>query len=47
MEFCQGGELYLHLRKQGKFNEDEVRFYLSEVVLALQYLHETLNIIHR
>ena len=47
MDFCQGGELFLKLKRVGKFSEDAVRFYASEVILALQYLHEKLDIIHR
>ena len=47
MEYCPGGELFKHLRRKGKFDEDAVRFYAAEVVLALQYLHENLNIIYR
>lgn len=46
MPFMQGGELYHHLKRRGKFTEKEyspvtVRacFYSSQVVLALEYLH--------
>lgn len=45
-EFCQGGELFYHLRNYGTFKEDFVRFYLAEIVLALGYLHEY-GIVHR
>jgi serine/threonine protein kinase len=47
MDFCQGGELFLKLKRAGKFSEDTVRFYAAEVILALHYLHEKLGIIHR
>jgi len=47
MEYCPGGELFKHLRRKGKFDEDTVRFYASEVILAIQYLHENLNVIYR
>ena len=30
-----------------KFEEDVARFYASEVVLALEYLHNDLNIVYR
>jgi serine/threonine protein kinase len=41
MEFCDGGELYALLNSQPKkrLKEAHVRFYISEVLLALQYLH--------
>jgi serine/threonine protein kinase len=41
LEYCSGGELYALLNAQpGKrLPEDAVRFYASEVLLALQYLH--------
>ena len=42
MEFVNGGELFFHLKKEGKkgFNEDRVKFYAAEIVLALDYLHK-------
>ncbi|XP_054781303.1 serine/threonine-protein kinase D6PKL2 [Prosopis cineraria] len=41
MEFCSGGDLHtLRQRQQGKhFTEQAARFYASEVLLALEYLH--------
>ncbi|GFH26100.1 putative LOV domain-containing protein [Haematococcus lacustris] len=41
MEFCDGGELYGLLNSQPKkrLREAHVRFYVAEVLLALQYLH--------
>lgn len=47
MELCLGGELYLHLRRQSKFDESAVKFYAAEIILAMQYLHEKLHLIHR
>lgn len=37
----------MHLRRMKKFEEDVARFYASEVVLALEYLHNDLNIVYR
>ncbi|PIA26356.1 hypothetical protein AQUCO_09400011v1 [Aquilegia coerulea] len=48
MEFCPGGDLHaLRQRQQGKrFSENAARFYVAEVLLALEYLH-MLGIIYR
>ncbi|CAJ1946621.1 unnamed protein product [Sphenostylis stenocarpa] len=48
MEFCPGGDLHALRQKQpGKyFSEHAVRFYVAEVLLALEYLH-MLGIIYR
>jgi len=47
MDFCPGGELFMQLKKKGRFGEDSVRFYAAETLLALHYLHEKLDIIYR
>ncbi|XAR51790.1 Non-specific serine/threonine protein kinase [Bertholletia excelsa] len=41
MEFCSGGDLHiLRQRQPGRhFSEQAARFYASEVLLALEYLH--------
>ena len=41
MEFCPGGELFTTIKKQpnGHLTEDQVRFYASEVVLVLEFIH--------
>ena len=46
LELCPGGELFYHLHNLGRFTEDQAKFYFSEVVLALEYLH-SLKIIYR
>ncbi|KAL6909910.1 hypothetical protein ACP4OV_001569 [Aristida adscensionis] len=48
MEFCPGGYLHtLRQRQRGKyFPEQAVKFYVAEVLLALEYLH-MLGIIYR
>ncbi|KAH7660218.1 Non-specific serine/threonine protein kinase protein [Dioscorea alata] len=48
MEYCPGGDLHtLRQRQPGKhFSEQAVRFYVAEVLLALEYLH-MLGIIYR
>ncbi|CAD8206083.1 unnamed protein product [Paramecium octaurelia] len=46
MKFMIGGELYTHLQKINKFNEEFALFYSSQVLLALEYLHKQ-GIIYR
>merc|ERR1712194_1001644 len=41
-----GGELFTHLRKAGKFNNDHTRFYAAQIVMALQNLHND-SIVYR
>uniref|UniRef100_A0A0D9WPE7 Protein kinase G11A n=1 Tax=Leersia perrieri TaxID=77586 RepID=A0A0D9WPE7_9ORYZ len=48
MEFCPGGDLHtLRQKQRGKyFPEQAVKFYVAEILLALEYLH-MLGIIYR
>merc|ERR1719355_325295 len=46
LEYCPGGELFFHLSRAGRFSEGRTRFYASEILLAIEYLHR-LNIIYR
>ena len=46
MDFLNGGELYYHLRREGTFSEDRIRFYAAEVILGLKALHDA-GIIYR
>ena len=38
-EFLQGGELFFHLRKNSGYKEKAVRFYMCQILLALEYMH--------
>lgn len=40
MEFIQGGELFSHLYKTEYFPENQVRFYIAEIIVALEQLHQ-------
>ena len=46
MEFVNGGNLYENMRKVGRFPEDTVKFYIAQIVLALEVLHK-MRIMHR
>jgi serine/threonine protein kinase len=46
LEYMVGGELFSHLRKEGRFVPDVAKFYAASIVLALEYLHEN-DIIYR
>lgn len=46
LEYSFYGELYKHLKKQKKFNNETASFYIYQVSIALSYLHSK-KIIHR
>ncbi|GAA5878131.1 hypothetical protein JCM1840_002251 [Sporobolomyces johnsonii] len=46
LEYVQGGELFSHLRRAGRFSADVARFYIANLILALEHLHEH-DIIYR
>lgn len=46
IEYVQGGELFSHLRREGRFSDDTAKFYASEIVLAFAYLH-SMKIVYR
>ncbi|CAK4696840.1 hypothetical protein LEN26_011413 [Aphanomyces euteiches] len=46
LEYVPGGELFSYLRRQGKLSDDASRYYASQLVLAIAYLHG-LHIIYR
>lgn len=41
MEYCPGGELWTVIKNQPdeRLTEDQVRFFASEVLLVLEYVH--------
>merc|ERR1712000_657914 len=46
LDFVNGGELFFHLKKEGKFSEERVRLYSAEIALALHHLHSR-DIVYR
>lgn len=45
-KFCPGGELFFHIQKINRFNEESVKFYSAQIILALEQLHSK-DIIYR
>lgn len=45
-DYMSGGELFWHLQKDGKFEEKRAKFYIAELILAIQHLHEN-DIVYR
>jgi len=46
LDFLRGGDLFTRLAKEIMFTEEDVKFYLAELALALDHLH-SLGIIYR
>jgi len=46
MEYVEGGTIRSLLSRLKRFNEDMVRFYAAEIILALNFLHKC-DIVHR
>lgn len=46
MEYMPGGDLYSLLKAMSYFEEDMAKFYMAEIVLAVEYLHSR-HITHR
>lgn len=46
MNLLQGGDLRFHLGRKNKFSHSKARFYLAQIVLAIDHLH-SLQIVHR
>lgn len=39
LDYCPGGELFVHLSRAKRFPEKVTRFYTAELILALEHLH--------
>ena len=46
MPFIGGGELSKILIEQQRFKEHEIKFYITQLILGIKYLHDS-NIMHR
>ena len=46
IDYCPGGDLLLQLVTKKTFTLNEAKFYIAELILAIEHLHN-LNIIYR
>jgi len=46
MSFVNGGELFYHLQREGRFDQNRSRFYAAELLCALEHLH-AFNVVYR
>jgi serum/glucocorticoid-regulated kinase 2 len=46
LDYVNGGELFVHLQREGCFSEVRSRLYAAQLILALDHLHQH-NIIYR
>jgi len=46
MDYVNGGEMFYHLERDGHFTEERTIFYIAELLLALEYLHQN-DVIYR
>ena len=46
LDLCSGGDLAYHLSIKEIFEENEARFFIAEVLLAIEYIH-SLNVVYR
>lgn len=46
LDLCPGGDLAYHLEKCEIFSETDAKFFIAEVILAIEYIH-SLDVIYR
>ena len=46
LDFWPGGELFFHIVKHKRFRESVAKFYIAEIILAIEHLHEN-DILYR
>lgn len=47
LEYLSGGELFGHLSQLNYLNETHASYYVAQIIIAIRYLHEKLNVIYR
>ena len=46
MDLMPGGDLRFHISRHKKFSEEQTRFFICGIIIALEYIHSN-NVIHR
>eukprot|EP01088_Endostelium_zonatum_P006671 TRINITY_DN1881_c0_g1_i1.p1 TRINITY_DN1881_c0_g1~~TRINITY_DN1881_c0_g1_i1.p1 ORF type:complete len:479 (-),score=143.33 TRINITY_DN1881_c0_g1_i1:74-1510(-) len=46
MDYCPNGDMFGHIKKLGSFSKPCVRFYMAEMIVALEFMHSK-RIVHR
>lgn len=46
LEYFNGGELFFHLKSNGRFSEERAKFYAAEILCAIECLHAN-SIVYR
>jgi serine/threonine protein kinase len=46
LDYCNGGDLADHLDKKEHFDENQAKFFIAEILLAIDYIH-SLGVIYR
>lgn len=46
LDFCPGGELFFHIVKNKRLEESVAKFYIAEIILAIEHLHKN-DILYR
>ncbi|KAL6718788.1 hypothetical protein ACLMJK_003022 [Lecanora helva] len=47
LEYAQGGELFERMRTERMFPEETAAFYMAEMALALEHLHQNVGVVYR
>lgn len=47
LDYCPGGEVFTYLRRQHRFDVPTTRFYAAEILLTLEFLHESQGVAYR
>ena len=46
MDLLTGGDLRYHIARHRRFSEEQTRFFIANIIVALEYLHNK-SILHR